>query len=93
MCSRVTLILLALLLLPVASAPAAEDPSAVLRALETAGRALKTMKANFSDAERMDFAGYLALESERHGRMFTYKDTREAFAAKVEKRAPRFEGR
>jgi 2-(1,2-epoxy-1,2-dihydrophenyl)acetyl-CoA isomerase len=63
------------------------------RLAAAAPMALKTMKANFSDAERMDFAGYLALESERHGRMFTYKDTREAFAAKVEKRAPRFEGR
>jgi 2-(1,2-epoxy-1,2-dihydrophenyl)acetyl-CoA isomerase len=63
------------------------------RLAAAAPMALKTMKANFSDAERMDFAGYLALESERHGRMFTYKDTREAFAAKVGKRAPRFEGR
>jgi 2-(1,2-epoxy-1,2-dihydrophenyl)acetyl-CoA isomerase len=54
---------------------------------------LKTSKANFVDAERMDFAGYVALESERHLRMFTYQDTREAFAARVENRAPKFEGR
>jgi len=54
---------------------------------------LKTLKANFVDAERMDFAGYVALESERHLRMFTYADTREAFAARVEGRPPKFEGR
>jgi 2-(1,2-epoxy-1,2-dihydrophenyl)acetyl-CoA isomerase len=55
--------------------------------------ALRTLKANFVDAERMDFAGYVSLESERHLRMFTTEDTREAFAAKVEKRTPRFQGR
>jgi 2-(1,2-epoxy-1,2-dihydrophenyl)acetyl-CoA isomerase len=55
--------------------------------------ALRTLKANFVDAERMDFAGYVALETERHLRMFTLADTREAFAAKVEKRKPRFVGR
>ncbi|HXW84447.1 MAG TPA: enoyl-CoA hydratase-related protein [Candidatus Binataceae bacterium] len=55
--------------------------------------ALSTLKANFVDAERMDFAGYFALESERHLRMFQTADTREAFAAKVEKRKPRFIGR
>lgn len=54
--------------------------------------ALRTLKANFVDAERMDFAGYVALETERHIRMFTTADTREAFAAKVEKRKPRFQG-
>ena len=54
---------------------------------------LKTLKANFVDSERMDFAGYVALESERHLRMFTYSDTREAFAARVEGRPPKFEGR
>ena len=55
--------------------------------------ALRTLKANFVDAERMDLAGYVSLESERHLRMFTTEDTREAFAAKVEKRPPRFQGR
>jgi len=55
--------------------------------------ALRTLKANFVDSERMDFAGYVALESERHLRMFQTEDTREAFAAKVEKRKPRFVGR
>jgi 2-(1,2-epoxy-1,2-dihydrophenyl)acetyl-CoA isomerase len=55
--------------------------------------ALRTLKANFVDAERMDLAGYVALESERHLRMFQTADTREAFAAKVEKRKPHFIGR
>lgn len=55
--------------------------------------ALRTLKANFVDAERMDFEGYVSLESERHLRMFATEDTREAFAAKVEKRKPRFQGR
>jgi 2-(1,2-epoxy-1,2-dihydrophenyl)acetyl-CoA isomerase len=55
--------------------------------------ALRTLKANFVDAERMDFKGYVSLESERHLRMFATEDTREAFAAKVEKRKPRFQGR
>jgi 2-(1,2-epoxy-1,2-dihydrophenyl)acetyl-CoA isomerase len=63
------------------------------RLAEAAPIALRTLKANFVDSERMDFAGYVALESERHIRMFLTEDTREAFAAKVAKRKPRFIGR
>lgn len=55
--------------------------------------ALRTMKANFVDSERVDFAAYVALESERHLRMFLTEDTREAFAAKADKRPPVFRGR
>jgi 2-(1,2-epoxy-1,2-dihydrophenyl)acetyl-CoA isomerase len=55
--------------------------------------ALRTLKANFVESERMDFASFVALETERHMRMFTTHDTREAFAAKAEKRPPQFEGR
>lgn len=55
--------------------------------------ALRTLKANFRDAERMNLAEFVALESERHLRMFGTHDTHEAFAAKVEKRKPRFLGR
>ncbi|MEA2627229.1 MAG: 2-(1,2-epoxy,2-dihydrophenyl)acetyl-CoA isomerase [Candidatus Binatota bacterium] len=55
--------------------------------------ALRTLKANFVDSERMDFAGYVALESARHLPMFDTHDTREAFAARVEKRTPQFQGR
>jgi 2-(1,2-epoxy-1,2-dihydrophenyl)acetyl-CoA isomerase len=63
------------------------------RLAEAAPIALRTLKANFVDSERMDFAGYVALESERHLPMFHTQDTREAFAARVEKRKPRFLGR
>jgi 2-(1,2-epoxy-1,2-dihydrophenyl)acetyl-CoA isomerase len=55
--------------------------------------ALRTLKANFVQAERMDFATYVAYETERHLEMFTTYDTHEAFAAKAEKRPPRFQGR
>jgi 2-(1,2-epoxy-1,2-dihydrophenyl)acetyl-CoA isomerase len=65
----------------------------VERLTEAAPIALRTLKRNFVDSERMDFAGYVALESERHLAMFTTQDTREAFAARVEKRKPRFVGR
>jgi 2-(1,2-epoxy-1,2-dihydrophenyl)acetyl-CoA isomerase len=63
------------------------------RLASAAPLALHAMKTNFVDAEHMDFSTYVALETERHTRMFTTYDTREAFAAKAEKRAPKFEGR
>ncbi len=65
----------------------------VTRLADSAPIALRTLKANFVDSERMDFAGYVALESERHIRMFETEDTREAFAAKAQKRKPQFRGR
>ena len=69
------------------------EVSAIARRLaEAAPIALRTMKSNFVQAERMDLAGYIALETSRHLPMFATHDTREAFAAKVEKRKPRFEG-
>ncbi len=72
----------------------ADEVAAVVGRLAAAAPiGLKTLKANFVDSERMDFAAYVALESERHLRMFTYSDTREAFAARVEGRPPKFEGR
>jgi 2-(1,2-epoxy-1,2-dihydrophenyl)acetyl-CoA isomerase len=55
--------------------------------------ALRTMKANFLDAENLGLADFARLEAERHMHLFTLEDTREAFAAKVEKRAPRWTGR
>ncbi|MDO8431163.1 MAG: enoyl-CoA hydratase-related protein [Candidatus Binatus sp.] len=55
--------------------------------------ALRTMKSNFIEAERTGFESYIALETARHLPMFTTEDTREAFAAKVEKRQPKFKGR
>ncbi len=65
----------------------------VQRISEAAPIALRTMKAHFVEAERMDFASYVELESAHHLPMFLTHDTREAFAAKVEKRKPRFIGR
>jgi 2-(1,2-epoxy-1,2-dihydrophenyl)acetyl-CoA isomerase len=55
--------------------------------------ALATMKANFVAAEKMGFADYIVLESEKHVRLFQSQDTTEAFKAFVEKRRPVFRGR
>lgn len=70
-----------------------EVETIVNRLADSAPIALRTLKANFVDSERMDFAGYVALESERHIKMFETEDTREAFAAKAQKRKPNFKGR
>jgi 2-(1,2-epoxy-1,2-dihydrophenyl)acetyl-CoA isomerase len=55
--------------------------------------ALRGMKQNFLAAEQLNFADYIDLESERHMRIMQSADTKEAFAAFVEKRAPIFKGR
>ncbi len=71
-----------------------KDVAAIVgRIAEAAPIALRTMKGHFVEAERMDFASYVELESAHHLPMFSTHDTREAFAAKVEKRKPRFIGR
>ena len=70
-----------------------EVDAIVNRLAESAPIALRTLKANFVDAERMDLAGYVGLESERHIAMVRTEDTREAFAAKAAKRKPQFKGR
>jgi 2-(1,2-epoxy-1,2-dihydrophenyl)acetyl-CoA isomerase len=54
--------------------------------------ALRGMKANYVAAERMTFADFIGLETERHTRISASADTREAFAAFVEKRTPNFTG-
>ena len=63
------------------------------RLAEAAPLALRTMKQNFLDAERMSFGDFIELESERHLPMFRTEDTMEAFRARVEKRKPKFVGR
>lgn len=70
-----------------------EVAALIERISDAAPIALRTMKANFVEAERMDLRSYIDLETARHIPMFNTHDTREAFAAKVEKRKPRYEGR
>jgi 2-(1,2-epoxy-1,2-dihydrophenyl)acetyl-CoA isomerase len=78
----------------VADEDLAGEVAAVARRLAAAAPvALRTMKSNFVEAERVDLADFVALETERHMQMFTTHDTREAFAAKAQKRAPHFEDR
>ncbi len=71
----------------------AEISAIVERLTAAAPIALRTMKSNFVEAERTDLRTYIDLETARHIPMFATHDTQEAFAAKVEKRKPRFEGR
>jgi 2-(1,2-epoxy-1,2-dihydrophenyl)acetyl-CoA isomerase len=63
------------------------------RLARSAPLALTAMKANFLAAERMGFSDYIALESEKHVRLFQSEDTTEAFRAFVAKRPPVFNGR
>jgi 2-(1,2-epoxy-1,2-dihydrophenyl)acetyl-CoA isomerase len=55
--------------------------------------ALKGMKANFVDQERMGLAEFLAAETARHSACGRSEDSREAFRAFVEKRKPVYQGR
>jgi 2-(1,2-epoxy-1,2-dihydrophenyl)acetyl-CoA isomerase len=55
--------------------------------------AIRAMKSNFVDAERSDLASFVALESERHVRLFHTEDRAEAFEAYAKKRAAVFKGR
>jgi 2-(1,2-epoxy-1,2-dihydrophenyl)acetyl-CoA isomerase len=79
----------------VSAAEAFEADLAALtaRLARAAPLALAAMKANFLAAEKMGFADYIALESEKHVRLFQSEDTTEAFRAYVEKRPPAFHGR
>ena len=70
-----------------------EVDAVVQRLASAAPIALRTLKSNFVNAERMDLASYVDLETSRHLAMFLTHDTREAFAARAEKREPRFLGR
>ncbi|MCU1501267.1 MAG: hypothetical protein JWM12_621 [Ilumatobacteraceae bacterium] len=70
----------------------AEEAEKVVNRLANASPAgLRTMKANFTDSEQISLAEFSKLESERHMELFKNPDTREAFAAKVEKRAPKWQ--
>lgn len=68
-----------------------DEVDAIARRLAAAApHALATMKRNFLDAERLDLASYLTVETERHTEVMAHEDAREAFKAFVEKRPPRF---
>ena len=54
--------------------------------------ALREMKRNFLEAERLEFGPYIAAETQRHIKVMAHGDAKEAFRAFVEKRAPRFGG-
>lgn len=71
----------------------AEVEALLARLCGMAPLALRALKANYLAAERMDFADYVALETERHLELFDSEDRVEAFAAFAEKRPGRFQGR
>ena len=71
----------------------AELSGLTARLARAAPLALTTMKSNFVAAEKTGLADYIALESEKHMRLFQSEDTTEAFKAVVEKRQPVFKGR
>eukprot|EP00946_MAST-07B_sp_MAST-7B-sp1_P002278 g2278.t1 len=54
--------------------------------------ALKRIKANFNDADRLSFTEHLNVEAERHARCGYHPDAAEAGAAFVGKRSPHFVG-
>lgn len=63
------------------------------RIADAAPLARRSMKAHYVAAERVGFADFVALETERHRVISDSADTGEAFRAFVEKRPARFEGR
>lgn len=72
--------------------PAARD-ALVARLLAMSPPALRTIKQTILDATVMGFPDLLEVEARRHLDLFRLEDTREAFAARAEKRPPRFTGR
>jgi 2-(1,2-epoxy-1,2-dihydrophenyl)acetyl-CoA isomerase len=68
-----------------------EELSAIASRLAAASpHALTAMKRNFLDAERLDLASYIQVETRRHREVMAHDDAKEAFKAFVEKRAPKF---
>jgi 2-(1,2-epoxy-1,2-dihydrophenyl)acetyl-CoA isomerase len=69
----------------------AELAALVERLSSASPLALKNMKANFVDSERLGLADFVAVETERHSACGRSGDSREAFRAFVEKRRPVFQ--
>ena len=59
---------------------------------DAAPLALAGMKANFLEAERVDFASYTSIETLRHLLLFNTQDRSEAMQAFIQKRSPNFVG-
>ncbi len=72
---------------------AAEVDLIANRLAEAAPLALAGMKQNFLDGERLPLAEYIDIETARHQAITDSEDTKEAFAAFVQKRTPVFKGR
>ena len=68
----------------------AEVAAIAARLAAASPHALRTMKQNFLDAERLPLDRYVDLETERHMEVMAHDDAKEAFRAFVEKRPPRF---
>jgi 2-(1,2-epoxy-1,2-dihydrophenyl)acetyl-CoA isomerase len=65
----------------------------VQRLVDSSPLALKGMKANFVDQERMGLTEFLNAETERHSACGRSEDSTEAFRAYIEKRRPVYQGR
>lgn len=71
-----------------------DEMSVIMKRLaSSAPLAIGEMKKNFVNAESMPLREYIELETERHSRVGSSADTKEAFAAFMEKRAPNYQGR
>ncbi len=71
----------------------AELEALIARLAGSAPVALRSMKANFNDAETMSLREFVTLETKRHQASGATQDSKEAFKAFVEKRKPVFTGR
>lgn len=70
-----------------------EVQARAVRLVDSAPLARRALKEHYMQAERMTFADFIALETERHTAIAASADCGEAFRAFVEKRRPTFQGR
>jgi 2-(1,2-epoxy-1,2-dihydrophenyl)acetyl-CoA isomerase len=64
-----------------------------MRLVAAAPLALSALKANYSEAERVDLRSFISIEAERHVRLLGSEDRIEAFRAWLGKRPAKFVGR